>query len=149
MIPVLSRFLFSLPKSISQNILSGDIEMVVSDYERTKSLFTGGEVQVFQKVLREVTRLVADFRRELRSRLTTLPSPLEEQRRLVKYLIQLDYSGDPGWEALEHMFRWIRNLVEVIRDRYQTPGSDPLPLSDLRSSLHEQAATQGTLSYAL
>ena len=118
--------------------------MVVSDYERTKSLFTGGEVQVFQKVLREVTRLVADFRRELRSRLTALPSTLEEQRRMIKYLIQLDYSGDPGWEALEHMFGWIRNLVEVIRDRYQTPGADPPPLSDLHSSLHQQVSTQGT-----
>ena len=138
------RFLFSLPKSITQNIHSGDIDMVVNDYERTKSLFTGGEVQVFQKVLLEVTRLVADFRRELRDRLTTLPSTIEEQRRIVRYLIQLDYSGDPGWEALEHMFHWIRNLVELIRDRYQTPGSDPLPLSDLRSSLHQQAASQGT-----
>ena len=139
-----ARFLFSLPKSIAQNIESGDIDMVVSDYERTKSLFTGGEVQVFQKVLLEVTRLVADFRRELRSRLTELPSCLEDQRRMIKFLIQLDYSGDPGWEALEHMYRWIINLVEVIRDRYQTIGSEPIPLSELHSAgLQHQVSTQG------
>ena len=118
--------------------------MVVSDYERTKSLFTGGEVQVFQKVLLEVTRLVADFRRELRGRLNELPSSLEEQKRMVKFLIQLDYSGDPGWEALEHMFKWIINLVDVIRDRYQTIGSEPIPLSELHSAgLQHQAYTQG------
>lgn len=118
--------------------------MVVSDYGRTKSLLTDGEVQVFQKVLSKVRLLVADFRRELRSRLNELPSCLEDQRRMIKFLIQLDYEGDPGWEALEHMFRWIINLVEVIRDRYQTIGSEPIPLSELHSARQQhQVSTQG------
>jgi exocyst complex component 2 len=116
------RFLFNLPKNIERNISSGDYDFVANDYERAKSLFTGTKVTVFQKVLDKVEEQIEEVRVQLRRKLEQLPAPLDEQKKLIKYLLELDCGGDPAWECIRNMHEWILKLMQSCRASYQPAG---------------------------
>lgn len=108
------RFLFSLPKNIEKNIknvshsqvghwtkvalppplsrsppspylyLQHEYDMVATDYEKAKSLFSSTQVPIFKKVLEEVEKQIAKFREDLRQQLLVLPMTLDQQKKLIK-----------------------------------------------------------------
>lgn len=65
-------------------LVQGEYDLVTTDYERAKSLFTSTQVKVFKKVMDEVEKQIYKFRLDLRSKLHLLPSSLEEQKRIIK-----------------------------------------------------------------
>ncbi|XP_065187370.1 exocyst complex component 2-like [Sycon ciliatum] len=125
------RFLFSLPRNIEKNIKNGEYEIVINDYERAKSLFADTEVQVFKKVLTEVETLVKNFRGQLLKKLQELPSTLDEQKRLIRYLMELHAEGDPAWACIQHQQEWLIRLILSCKADYQcgdhiTAEMDPI-----------------------
>lgn len=139
------RFLFNLPRSIEKNIKNGEYEIVTNDYERAKSLFAGTKVKVFAKVLEEVESQVSKLRNELRKQLLQNPSTLEDQKRLIKYLLDLDYLGDPAWECIVQMNVWILDLLFQCKKHYQQTGDSEL--LEVPTFGHGHARTLSNLSY--
>ncbi|XP_013403813.1 exocyst complex component 2 isoform X2 [Lingula anatina] len=105
------KFLFNLPCNMEKNIKKGDYDMVINDYGRVRSLFKDTDIAVFKKVYEEVERRVADFREMLHKKLLELPSTLDEQKKLVRYLVELESAGDPAWECLSNQQQWLLQLL--------------------------------------
>ncbi|XP_068701050.1 exocyst complex component 2-like isoform X2 [Montipora foliosa] len=117
------RFLFSLPQSIERNIHLGEYEMVISDYGRAKSLFAGTDIKIFKRVLQEVEAKIEGLRQHLKQKLAELPSPLEDQKKLIRYLVDLDYQGDPAWECIVNQKDWLHKLLTCCQDDHKAKGS--------------------------
>lgn len=120
------RFLFSLPQCIERNIQLGEYEMVISDYGRAKSLFAGTDIKIFKRVLQEVEAKIEGFRQHLKLKLAELPSTLEDQKKLIRYLVDLDYQGDPAWECIINQKDWLLKLLTSCQDDHKAKDSVPL-----------------------
>lgn len=112
------RFLFNLPANIEKNIRKGDYEIVINDYARAKSLFHDTEVAVFKKVYQEVEQRIEHFREMLLEKLKEQPSTVEEQKRLVKFLVNLEMPNDPAWQCVVHNKTWLINLLNQTKDKH-------------------------------
>ncbi|XP_042900895.1 exocyst complex component 2 isoform X1 [Parasteatoda tepidariorum] len=117
------RFLFNLPANIEKNIRKGDYEMVINDYARAKSLFHDTEVAVFKKVYSEVEQRIEHFRAMLLEKLKDQPSTVEEQKRLVKFLVNLETPNDPAWQCVIHTKMWLLNVLNELKDTHITLAS--------------------------
>eukprot|EP00795_Rhopilema_esculentum_P001081 gene1081-15414_t len=137
------KFLFNLQRNIEKNLQQGDFEIVISDYNRAKALFQNSEVKSFQKALEKVDGQISAFMVQLKERLFEFPSVLEEKRRLIRYLSDLDSPGDPAWECIAKMQQWIKGLFLESKDHHQKNDvanrlSPPLtPQLDVRPSRSE------------
>ncbi|ELU12463.1 hypothetical protein CAPTEDRAFT_207105, partial [Capitella teleta] len=78
------KFLFNLPCSMDRNIKKGDYDLVITDYTRAKSLFGDTDVGIFKKVYQEVENRIEAFRVMLDKKLMTLPSTVEEQKKIIR-----------------------------------------------------------------
>ncbi|KAF4523334.1 hypothetical protein B566_EDAN013529 [Ephemera danica] len=122
-----NRFLFSLPSQIERNSRKGDYDLVVNDVARAHSLFGGSDIPIFQRVFMEVEQRINSLRLQLQTRLTTMPCPLEEQKKLIRNLISLDASGNPAWEAIEARHKFLLTCLASLREKHI--GSDTHPSS--------------------
>lgn len=112
------RFLFNLPVTIEKNIQKGDYDIVINDYNRAKSLFQDTEVAVFRKVFNDVEQRVQRFRNSLMNSLKQLPMPVDEQKRLIRYLISLEVPGSPAWDAVRHNYTWLYDSVINCKQKH-------------------------------
>ncbi|XP_065641912.1 exocyst complex component 2 isoform X2 [Hydra vulgaris] len=105
------RFLFNLQRSIEKNIQQGEYEILISDYNRAKALFQNTQVKSFQKALAEVDKKVATFSQNLKHKLFDFPTPIEEQKKIIRYLNDLDYPGNAGLECINKQALWIKSML--------------------------------------
>nr|XP_006811907.1 PREDICTED: exocyst complex component 2-like [Saccoglossus kowalevskii] len=110
------KFLFNLPINMERNIQKGDYEIVVTDYERAKSLFADTEVEVFKKVYKEVESRIDGLRKQLLEELMILPSTLDQQKDLIRCLTSLVSSGDPAWDCLLNQHKWLMGLLSQCKE---------------------------------
>lgn len=116
------KFLFYLPLNIERNIQKGDYNLVINDYVRARSLFADTQVPIFKKVYKEVEERVHSFRKMLHQKLLELPNSLEEQKKLIRYLVNLESGGDPAWECLNNQQNWLMTMLSQCRDEHITEG---------------------------
>jgi len=90
-------------------------------------LFQNSEVKSFRKALEKVDNQIYEFMVQLKEKLFDFPSVLEEQRRLIRYLTDLDCPGDPAWDCIVNLQQWIKKLFMECKDFYQK--------SEVKSSL--------------
>ncbi|KAF5284856.1 hypothetical protein FQR65_LT13408 [Abscondita terminalis] len=95
------RFLFCLPCVIDRNIRKGAYDIVINDYTRVKNLFNKSEVPVFRTALSEIEKRVIGLQKMLHDKLQKMPITIEEQKRLIRYLINLDAPYEPAWDAIK------------------------------------------------
>jgi len=112
------KFLFSLPSTIDRNIRGEDYDLAITDYMRAKSLFGDTEIQVFRSVYQEVEKRIVAFREKLYEKIMHLPSPVEEQKKYIKFLVQLETCGDPAWECIDNEYRWLEKLLVTCKDEH-------------------------------
>ncbi|XP_072169116.1 exocyst complex component 2-like [Diadema setosum] len=112
------KFLFHLPITIERNIKKGDYEVVINDYERARQLFSSTEVTAFKKVYDEVENRIRDLQVQLHEKLMELPTPLEDQKRYIRYLVELGAPGDPAWECIVNEQKWILKLLSDCKDEH-------------------------------
>lgn len=127
------RFLFHLPLSMQRNIQKGDYNIVISDWEKAKSLFADTDVKVFKKVYKEVERRITQFRDMLHKRLLDPHNTLDEQKKLISYLTSLECQGDPAWECLVSQQNHLIELLEDCKDDHVEAERAAL-LSDVAST---------------
>lgn len=112
------KFLFSLPLSISNNIAKNDIDAVINDYARAMNLFGKTDVMLFKKVLSEVGANINDLRDILRKKIKVMPQTLQEQKTLIRNLVNLDAGGDPGWDAIISQYEYIMHLLDSSKNEH-------------------------------
>lgn len=65
------------------------------------TLETLGTHTISQRVLTEVEHIITEFRNTLLHRLDIATTSLEEQQRVIAWLVQLDCGMDPAWYYLK------------------------------------------------
>jgi len=94
------KFLFCMPINIERNIKRGNYDLVINDYARVKNLFKNTEIDVFKKILVEIDGRINNFKMLLRKKLEEMPFSLEERKKIIRNLVNLDAEGDPAWDAI-------------------------------------------------
>ncbi|KAH0822387.1 hypothetical protein GEV33_000406 [Tenebrio molitor] len=114
------RFLFCLPCVIDRNIKKGEYDIVINDYIRVKNLFNKTDVPIFKSALNEVEKRIKDLQTKLHLDLKTMPITVEQQKRLVRYLVNLDCPYDPAWDAIKSRSNFINEKVKQVYNFHNT-----------------------------
>lgn len=69
-------------------------------------------------VFQDVEQRVQRFRDTLTASLKQLPMAVEEQKRLIRYLISLEVPGSPAWDAVSHNYNWLLDSVEACKQKH-------------------------------
>jgi hypothetical protein len=78
----------------------------------TAAAAAAGSLGIPESVLFEIGRLMLDIRRELFRSLDQPHVPLEEQQKVIGYLVALDCEEDPAWYYLKKQREWIGSCLE-------------------------------------
>ncbi|XP_011867775.1 PREDICTED: exocyst complex component 2 isoform X2 [Vollenhovia emeryi] len=105
------KFLFSMPINIERNIKRSNYDLVINDYARVKNLFKNTEVDVFKRVLEEIDSRIHHFKVLLRTKLQEMPFSLEERKKIIRNLVNLDAEGDPAWDAIVSHANYLEKSV--------------------------------------
>ncbi|EDO32546.1 predicted protein [Nematostella vectensis] len=93
-------------------------------------------------VSQEVDLKIEGFRTYLKSKLLDFPSPLEEQKRVIRYLVELDVTDDPAWTCLVNQHTWLTKLLTSCRDDHQRKDAAPLLQVDAGGMLDVDALSK-------
>ncbi|EZA62577.1 hypothetical protein DMN91_005509 [Ooceraea biroi] len=111
------KFLFCMPINIEKNIKRGNYDLVINDYARVKNLFKNTEVEVFRKVLEEIENRIAHFKVLLQKKLEEMPFSLEERKKIIRNLVNLDAEGDPAWDAIVSHANYLeKSVFNAVRE---------------------------------
>ncbi|KAF5294233.1 hypothetical protein FQA39_LY13481 [Lamprigera yunnana] len=113
------RFLFCLPCVIDRNIRKGEYDIVINDYTRVKNLFNKTEVPVFKIALNEIDKRVVGLQKMLHKKLQKMPISIDEQKDLIRYLVNLDASYEPAWDAIKSHFDYINLKFKQCYEDHQ------------------------------
>ena len=125
------KFLFCLPTNIEKNASKNEFDIIVNDYARAKNLYGKSEVPLIQKVLAEVDEIILEIRRKLHKKIQEMPQGVEQQKRFVKSLINLEIQqvgtiqaeklkiADPAWDAIESRARYIEETFKRTYGEFQ------------------------------
>ncbi len=122
------KFLFYLPANIEANIAKEDYDRVIDEYERAKSLYSETDNEIFQKYLDEVEAGIAILKNELGSKLRQdQPMSIEQRKRLIASLVQLDPDQDPAWECIQISYSRLLKSLDTCRDDHLALDRKALP----------------------
>ncbi|XP_076670422.1 exocyst complex component secretory 5 [Andrena cerasifolii] len=118
------KFLFCMPINIEKNIKRGNYDLVINDYARVKNLFKSTEVDVFKKVLQEIDNRVEMLKVFLRNKLEEMPFSLEEHKKIIRNLVNLEADGDPAWDAIvSHASYLKKSITACVQEHLETDNS--------------------------
>ncbi|KAI8430152.1 hypothetical protein MSG28_000537 [Choristoneura fumiferana] len=113
------KFLFQLPASIDKNIRKKEYDLVVNDFTRVNNLFGNTDVKLFQKILAEIDKKIADLKENLYTRMNTMPINVQEQTKYIRLLISLNWEGDAAWVAITSRKEYLLSLMNKVRDHFK------------------------------
>ncbi|OAD52986.1 Exocyst complex component 2 [Eufriesea mexicana] len=138
------KFLFCMPINIEKNIKRGNYDLVINDYTRVKNLFKNTEIEVFKKVLQEIDNRIIMLKAHLKNKLEEMPFSLEEHKKIIRNLVNLEAEGDPAWEAIVSHSNYLKKSITIcIREQLEidnTVGEDvnkTKPVLSNKSKLHK------------
>lgn len=108
------RFLFCLPCVIDRNVKKGEYDIVINDYMRVKNLFYKTDVPIFKDALKEIEKRIMDLQKKLHTDLQNMPITVEQQKRLIRYLVNLDSPYDAAWDAIKSRCEYINTKFKEI-----------------------------------
>ncbi|KAJ8921148.1 hypothetical protein NQ315_013619 [Exocentrus adspersus] len=114
------KFLFCLPCVIDRNVKKGEYDIVINDYIRVKNLFHKTDILVFKEALNEVEKRIVDLQKKLHEDLQTMPISVEQQKRLIRYLVSLDSPYDPAWDAIKSRSEYINEKFKLIYNYHKS-----------------------------
>ncbi|XP_045468406.1 exocyst complex component 2-like [Harmonia axyridis] len=114
------KFLFCLPSTIVKNIEKAEYDVVINDYMRVRNLFEKSEVPIFQAALVEINSHIQGLIEKLHVELQTMPIAVEQQKRLIRYLMNLDCSFDPAWDAIKSRSDYINESIKSVFNFYKS-----------------------------
>lgn len=72
----------------------------------------------------ELNQKIEQFKETLQNRLIGIPGSLEEQNKIIKYLMILDPSSNPAWNCVNTYHTWLEQLLFELQDKYKNSQSD-------------------------
>ncbi|XP_076242655.1 exocyst complex component secretory 5 isoform X2 [Calliopsis andreniformis] len=119
------KFLFCMPINIERNIKRGNYDLVINDYTRVKNLFKNTEVEVFKKVLQEIENRIEMLKTFLRNKLQEMPFSLEEHKKIIRNLVNLEAEGDPAWDAIVSHANYLKkSITACIEEHLEVDNSN-------------------------
>ncbi|XP_050469622.1 exocyst complex component 2 [Bombus huntii] len=119
------KFLFCMPINIEKNIKRGNYDLVINDYTRVKNLFKNTEVEVFKKVLNEIDNRIVMLKAHLRNKLEEMPFSLEEHKKIIRNLVNLEAEGDPAWDAIVSHSNYLKkSITNCIQEHLEVDNSN-------------------------
>lgn len=112
------KFLFFLPHNIDKHLEKGDYALIINDYSRAKSLFCESDVPLFKEAYQQVEQRIEAFRKTLEEKLLEMPSSLDEQKKIIRYLLLLKPDTDAGWTCLSATHYWLNGLLWDSQDKH-------------------------------
>ncbi|XP_063699277.1 exocyst complex component 2 [Culicoides brevitarsis] len=141
------KFLFCLPNSIERCVKSNDFDIICNDYARARNLFGKTDVPIFKQVLQEVDNRIVSVRKVLHEKIREMPQGVENQKKLVKALINLENQQkelpgmlegykveDPAWDAIEARAKY---LEKTFKETYEGYMARETPQNTSRSTNKE------------
>ncbi|XP_060533732.1 exocyst complex component 2 [Cylas formicarius] len=114
------KFLFCLPCAIDRNLKKGEYDMIINDYIRVKNLFQKTDVPIFKEALSEVEKRIGELQGKLYLDLTTMPITVEQQKRIIRYLVNLDAPYDAAWDAIKSHSEYINKKFKLIYNYHKS-----------------------------
>ena len=109
----------------------------------TAALAASGSLGIPESVLWEIGRIVSDVRRQLFRQLDQPLHPLEEQQKIIGYLLALDCEEDPAWYYLKKQREWIGGLMEKAMEELCAKLEQSLHHSQVIKTFVAAAAATG------
>lgn len=81
-------------------------------------------MKIFKSALNEVDKRISDLQKKLLTDLQTMPITVEQQKRLIRYLVNLDCAEDPAWKAIESRSAYINKNIKQIYNEHNTEKLD-------------------------
>lgn len=113
------KFLFCLPCAIDKNIKKGDYDIIINDYMRVRNLFNKTEVPVFKVALAEIEKKIAGLQKMLHEKLQKMPINIEEQKRYIRYLVNLEAPYEPAWDAIKSHSEYINLRIKQCYNEHR------------------------------
>ncbi len=123
------KFLFHLPASIRTHLSREDYDRVIEEYERAKALYGSSEESLFQTYLTEAEQGVLQMKEVLYRKVRQEVLPIEQQKKLIGSLVQLEKDGDPAWESVQTRYRLTFQLMENCKNLHLEKDGNLLPRS--------------------
>ncbi|CAK9798815.1 Exocyst complex component 2 [Anthophora quadrimaculata] len=129
------KFLFCMPINIEKNIKRGNYDLVINDYARVKNLFKSTEVDVFKKVLEEIDNRIDMLKIHLRKKLEEMPFSLEEHKKIIRNLVNLEAEGDPAWDAIVFHSNYLKkSITTCMQEHLEIDNSNGEDLNKVKST---------------
>ncbi|XP_076758036.1 exocyst complex component secretory 5 [Xylocopa sonorina] len=112
------KFLFCMPINIEKNIKRGNYDLVINDYARVKNLFKNTEIEVFKQVLQEIDNRIDMLKGYLRKKLEEMPFSLEEHKKIIRNLVNLEVMGDPAWNAIVSHSHYLKESITACTQEH-------------------------------
>lgn len=145
------KFLFCMPINIDKNIKRGNYDLVINDYARVKNLFKNTDVDVFKKVLLEIDNRIDNLKILLRIKLEEMPFSLEEHKKIIRNLVNLEAEGDPAWDAIVSHANYLKKSISACfhehleLDNINGDDSGKAKSGQMSNKQFKFAKTEGTI----
>jgi len=70
----------------------------------------------------QVEQKIDTFRKTLEDKLLEMPSTLDEQKKIIRYLLLLKPDTDAGWTCLSATHYWLNGLLWDSQDKHYKAG---------------------------
>ena len=105
-------------KKSNFHFILGDFDRVIDEYERAKSLYGETDNEIFLRYLEEVEAGVDVLRVELSKKLREDKSSLDQRKRIITNLVQLNSEQDPAWECIQISYDRLLKMLDQNRDEH-------------------------------
>lgn len=125
------KFLFCLPNSVVRSAEKEEYDIVINDYARAKKLFGKSDIPIFRKVIEEVDERILGVRKELHEKIVKMPQSVEQQKKFVKALVNLESQQvgtcvaeklkieDPAWDAIEARAKYLEETFKQTFEQHK------------------------------
>lgn len=69
--------------------------------------------------LNEIERCIGGIKKQLHMKLVKMPINLDEQKRLIRYLINLDSNHQPAWDAINGHSEYLHSRMKQCYDEHK------------------------------
>jgi len=112
------KFVFYLPSNLEYNLRKGDFDRIIDEYERAVTLYGNSESEVFKKYLAEIQKGIDGLKDQLNKLIhENLDLSVEQQKKLISNLVQIDTDCDPAWNCLQLRYNNLLTLMGACDER--------------------------------
>lgn len=90
-------------------------------------------IKVFKTALREIEKRVIGLQKMLHEKLQNMPVSVEDQKRWIRYLVNLDAPYEPAWDAIKSHSDYINLRFRQCFDEHKAAEA---ALAEELGSLH-------------